>query len=85
MLDILQFLNKEHDVFIETGIVVEYLGEFKYKVNINGQEKMIRSAIPTALSIGTGVVINRKNQARYIVGTTQRLESHIEREVIVDG
>jgi len=84
MPNILQYLVSG-DSYIETGIVQESLGNRKYKVEIRGQDIYLKSAVEKILKPGDQVVINRTQYDRYIVGTTQKIKSYTEKEVVVDG
>lgn len=86
MPDILQnLIPSKGGGYIETGIISGSLGGGLYKVLVRGKEFTLRSAIDRELPKGSQVVINRTQYTRFIVGTTRRIKSQIEKEIVVDG
>ncbi|WP_290797584.1 hypothetical protein [Halomonas sp.] len=83
MFDIVQPL-RDTDV-IETGVVVEFLGDKKYRVSIKGKDKILQSVVERHISIGDYVVVNKTNSGSYIVGATGQLKTQHTKEVIVNA
>lgn len=84
MSNILQYLTTS-DSYIEIGSVQESLGGKKYRVEIRGRDTYLTAAVEYELKPGDQVVINRTKYDSYIVGTTQRIKSYIEKEIVVNG
>ena len=84
MSDIIQLLTKETAI-IEAGTVEEYLGNRKYRVNLNGRPIVIRAAVERLFDNGARVVINRIADMRYIVGTTGKTDTVTEKEVVINA
>jgi hypothetical protein len=84
MHDIIQSLTKKESV-IETGTVDEYLGDGKYRIQMNGRKILVRSAVVRLFDNGVRVVINRIGDTYYIIGATGQLENKIEREIVIDA
>lgn len=84
MSDFFRKLLNVEESQIETGFVDRYLGKGKYRVNMSGVKRVLRSAVKGKIGAGERVVINRKGQDRYIIGATQQLQTRKENEIIVD-
>lgn len=85
MLGILQHLtgNKNN---IELGTVQEIVNKNKvFLVSVRGKELLLHSATNSVLKVGDQVIINSTDQDRYIIGTTKRLKTQKEKEVIING
>lgn len=84
MSDLLQLLASGSQ-YVETGFVEQYLGDDRYRVNMAGVRRIVRSGVNEKLATGMRVIINQTAHGRYVIGTTHRLQTRAENEIVVKG
>lgn len=85
MSDFLQYLRGVTDSNIEVGIVEDPLDKRKYRVRVKNRSIVLKSAVDRVLNAGEQVIINKTKYERYIVGVTDRKNTHNQKEVVIDG
>jgi hypothetical protein len=74
---------------VESGVILEAVGDRRYRVSVGARELVIRAATSPAadaeLVPGARVVVNRTEKGRYIIAATKQLNFLTKQEVVIDG
>lgn len=86
MLGIFQFLKSNAtSAMVGSGIIRDYVGQNKYKVDVRGQEFLIQSAVEERFTVGSQVLIVQMNSQRYIIGYTGQVSTDQRKEIIINA
>lgn len=85
MSDIFSIIKEvDGESSIEAGIIESDLGKGVYQVRIGRRFVSMRSAVSERLRAGQGVVVNKTENGRYIVGSMGWMKTQIKKEFVVD-
>ena len=90
MSDILQLINTPPaGSYVESGMILESVGDRRYRVRVNSREVLIRAATPEGeddhLVPGAQVIVNRVGAHRYIIAATRQMRTPRKQEIVING
>lgn len=85
MSDIFSIIKKSDDSSVEAGIIESDLGKGVYQVRIGRRFINMRSAVNERLRPGQGVIVNKTDSSKYIVGSLNWMKTQIRKEFVIEG